>query len=1105
MVQSSAAGADRKDLAIGASGWVRAGATGKRMWRGYEVRLPQWNDPRLHLTIVTVALQILGQTVFKFELSITQILIPIVVCGSFEFGLVFFKERALAWPASALQAANGIGLILRVPGTEHGDWWSFHGWWVFALAGFIAVASKYVFRWGGRHVFNPSNFALVASFLVLGQEIADPQILWWGPLDVGLVLAFLIILAGSVAITRRVGQMIVSMSFWLVFALLIGLLAVSGHAMHARWSVDVVSDFRYWMIVVTSPEILVFTFFMLTDPRTTPRGKVARSLFAALVGIVASVILSFQSTEFGTKVGLLAALVMLCPTSFIFDRYITTSRTDVLTYYRDFFLGAAVPVRQRVQRVAAAGSLIAILVASLIVISEHFGAQDVEGVNVDLRNRVETIAYDYVVAVDPNAEVTALPLTESLAAQIAADVTHSHSIYAAAQASGDAELLTAGYAGPKLVQLESQIASGLAAGITFSFDQITLTAVRLGTTHQSPPDLAVLVTGTMMENGVESTMDTMYTVSNAGGHYVVTNEYGEDGNPVVDTSTIGLATENALEPSRREASADVLARLQFEDVSSEWGLDFNRAHDEISTGSRFRLAPVAIGDFNSDGRPDVFLGRDGQPGLLLQNTGTAFVDVTAQSGLSGVDVGFDTSAVWVDLNGDGHLDLIVAGGGGRPNRLYINEGDGTFIEQSDSWNLPQGESSDPDSFVVSIAVGDFNGDERLDVAFFDGSPHGALERLRADNELEDSCALRSDPQGPFHRYDPETSSATRLLLNNGSDFRDVTAQLGVNVDLLSAQSAVVQDLDGNGSLDIVVAGRICSTSIFANDGDGNFTEVAGEQLPHIPRIARSVAIIESVDQKYVIFSGTSYPTASGVCPLVGHLVTCEGNTAFELDTNGEWVDATDELGIEDGLWSFGTQAGDFNATGSSDLLSIDGFRSIRSEELRNMRNPNVGLYDRSKEFMGRLWLNPAEDRSPWPDAYEDVGLTPVEGARSVVAADFTGDSLLDIMIVPTAGPPRMFENATLSRNNAVTLKLNDESSPNYFGIGAQIAVLSKDGVTLQHRTVSPNTGYQASGDTITHFGLGDASDVRILITWPDGDVTTHEDVEVNSFNLLTKG
>ena len=102
--------------------------------RRYPLLLPTLGDPRLHLAAVIISLQVLGQTVLGFELSIAQILVSILTCALAEVALTFWRRRVLMWPASALLTGNGVAFILRVPGTAHGDWWSLRGAGIFAGA-----------------------------------------------------------------------------------------------------------------------------------------------------------------------------------------------------------------------------------------------------------------------------------------------------------------------------------------------------------------------------------------------------------------------------------------------------------------------------------------------------------------------------------------------------------------------------------------------------------------------------------------------------------------------------------------------------------------------------------------------------------------------------------------------------------------------------------------------------------------------------------------------------------------------------------------------------------------------------------------------------------
>src|SRR4051812_42389528 len=135
----------------------------------YPVLLPKLRDPRLHLAATIVSLQVLGQVAFDFRLSIAQILISLLTCAVLEVAIAARTQHVLMWPASALLTGNGVAFILRVPGTQHGDWWSLRGWWIYAGTAAVSLLSKHVIQWRGAHIFNPSNFGLVLCFLLLGR------------------------------------------------------------------------------------------------------------------------------------------------------------------------------------------------------------------------------------------------------------------------------------------------------------------------------------------------------------------------------------------------------------------------------------------------------------------------------------------------------------------------------------------------------------------------------------------------------------------------------------------------------------------------------------------------------------------------------------------------------------------------------------------------------------------------------------------------------------------------------------------------------------------------------------------------------------------------
>ena len=287
----------------------------------YPVLLPTLRDPRLHLAGVIITLQVLGQVAFEFRVSIAQILISLLVCAVLEVGIAFRRQHVLMWPASALITGNGVAFVLRVPGTQHGDWWSLNGWWIFAATAAVSLLSKHVIRLQGRHIFNPSNFGLVLCFLTLGPERAEPLDFWWGPMDAWMVVALVVIVGGGLIILGRLRLLHLALAFWLTFAAGIAILAVSGHAMTARWHVGPITDAYFWWVLVTSPEILVFLFFMITDPKTIPSTPRMRILYAVSVGLLACILIAPARTEFWSKVAVLGSLTVVCVAWPLLKRY----------------------------------------------------------------------------------------------------------------------------------------------------------------------------------------------------------------------------------------------------------------------------------------------------------------------------------------------------------------------------------------------------------------------------------------------------------------------------------------------------------------------------------------------------------------------------------------------------------------------------------------------------------------------------------------------------------------------------------------------------------------------------------------------------------------
>jgi hypothetical protein len=454
------------------------------------VVLPNLHDPRLHLATVTVTLFVLGIGWLGFRLSIPQIVLTVITCAAIEVVWMYRRTSLLVWPASAMQTATSVALLMRVVGTENGDHWSFEGWYFFVAVGAFSLLTKYVIRFpGGAHVFNPSNIGLVVAFLVLGSDRVEPLDFWWEPFGPAMALAYAVIFAGGFWICGRLRLLGMSLALWLSLAAGIAVLAATGHTITTRWSFTPISGWHFWWIVMTSPEIFIFLFFMITDPKTVPSGRIARVVFGGVLGVVCALLMAPWDTEFGAKVGLLGGLAVMCAARPLLPN---SSREAVRTYRFSRSVGIGV--------VGVAGLVgVAIAVAGL----PARGAPDPAPASAAGSVAEIDPASLPVVSIDPEvAGLSADLATPEGAQELAATLAWNLQVEAEALVNGDASLLTAVDHGQRLEDLEAEVAAGLESGErvvpTYEFDSLHLLVVFPGG-FQSGPNAGLVGEGTMTE------------------------------------------------------------------------------------------------------------------------------------------------------------------------------------------------------------------------------------------------------------------------------------------------------------------------------------------------------------------------------------------------------------------------------------------------------------------------------------------------------------------------------------------------------------------------------------------------------------------------------
>jgi hypothetical protein len=288
--------------------------------RPVPVVLPKLSDPRLKLSTTIFTLTLLGLTVLSFQLSIPQIAVCVLLSAVIEVAVTYRREHTLVWPASAIQTGVSVAFIFRVGGTQHGDYWSVRGLHLFAFVVVLSLLPKYLVRRNGRHIFNPSNIGLAWALLLIGPSYVFSEHLWWAPLGAPILISMAVIFGGAFWVLRQVRMIPLALTFLATFLVLIAVFALAGRSYVATWHDGPVGGTFYWLTIALSPELLIFVFFMITDPQTAPKSKLARNLYAVATAVVAAALILPQPTEFGIKVAILSSLLLTCAMVPAFER-----------------------------------------------------------------------------------------------------------------------------------------------------------------------------------------------------------------------------------------------------------------------------------------------------------------------------------------------------------------------------------------------------------------------------------------------------------------------------------------------------------------------------------------------------------------------------------------------------------------------------------------------------------------------------------------------------------------------------------------------------------------------------------------------------------------
>ncbi|MEK7400143.1 MAG: CRTAC1 family protein, partial [Candidatus Poribacteria bacterium] len=263
---------------------------------------------------------------------------------------------------------------------------------------------------------------------------------------------------------------------------------------------------------------------------------------------------------------------------------------------------------------------------------------------------------------------------------------------------------------------------------------------------------------------------------------------------------------------------------------------------------------VAWGDFNNDGKPDLYVVNDFAYNALYINKGNGtFENITQTAGVKGgidivggVEVPNGYGIALADVNNDGHLDIYVVNLG-APNILYINNGDGTFTDITAQAGV--GGGFGPQNAGTAAVFSDCNNDGKIDLFAVNGYGMPSFFYINNGKGFDNATnkagiGEQKDAEGSvFGDYDNDgnmdlfvTNCANSegaplqsiLYKNDGKGkFVDVTKKAGLSGEDYSL-GASFGDFDNDGYLDLYIVNNGGANKLYRNDGDGTFTDISAQ-------------------------------------------------------------------------------------------------------------------------------------------------------------------------------------------------------------------------------------------------------------------------------------
>ena len=521
--------------------------------------------------------------------------------------------------------------------------------------------------------------------------------------------------------------------------------------------------------------------------------------------------------------------------------------------------------------------------------------------------------------------------------------------------------------------------------------------------------------------------------------------------------------------------------VTFTDVTNEAGIRFQH-----SSGTRSSLLPEDMGsgagfaDIDNDGDLDLYVvnipgpfsqnprSNVGKPNVLYLNNGDGrFTDVTETAGVG--HQGYGMGCVFADYDADGDIDLYLTNYGA--NVLYRNNGNGRFTDVTETAGVGC------ELWSTGAAFADVDGDTDLDLYVCNYVIYDLekLEEMKAES-------LQSGKPVPSalnpHVFAPEDNVFYR---NNGDGtFTDATDAAGIGASGGRSMQAMFSDLDNDTDLDLYVANDTSTNHVYRNDGDGKFTDVSVESWAADFRGSMGLTAGDyDADGDIDLFMSHWVDEENA---LYRNLFHEDGGTQPIRFVDESYTALLAETSIKQIGW--GTAFFDYDNDADLDIFVTNG------STFQELQRPEVLIPQADMLFRN-------EGDSVFADVSETAGITklPIRVGRGAAFGDYDNDGDVDIFVVNNHAPPTLLRNEGGNRNNWIQVKLVG-SGANRDAIGAKVHIKTADRTQL--REIYAGDSYMSFSSLIAAFGVGTATQIETLqVTWQNGETQKLHNIPAN--------